>query len=349
MKFKKYFSATLIGLVALTACDGKENSTYEPADPTAAGQRVYFAKNSESFEVQDGSASVTVDIYRSESEIATAQTVELETTDPSGLFTVPATVTIPAGEVSAPVEITYNCEALVKGETYVIDIAVSEVNANQYAISSMKLSITRSNWTEWEEYPSQYQVAGLGAYQFNYYYQGVDDYVMLLSRSNADNPMLVQYRLQWIDETEDGEEVWVTFLSFYSNDGGETLIVPEQEFAEDPDYGMVYVSSLALYPGGESIATPSTFDKETGLITLNVIYYDAEGPWGYGDEYFQLYGYEDQEGDDPDAGEDQGDESGDESDDEPEEGADENADPSAVRHHSRAAIKAGRMPRILKH
>lgn len=346
MKFKKYFSATLIGLVALTACDGKENSTYEPADPTPAGQRVYFAKNSESFEVQDNSASVTVDIYRPESEVAAAQTVELEATDPSGLFTVPATVTIPAGEVSAPVEITYNWEALVEDETYSLDIAISEVNANQYAISSMKLSITRSNWTEWEAYPSQYKIPGLGYYAFNLLYGEVveEELVLLTYRTNLKDPNNVQYCLNWLDDPED-ENSWSTFMYFYSEDGGKNIIVPKQVFLVHPTYGPIYVSSLALFPGGASIATPSTFDPETGKIILNLIYWDEEGIWDYGDEYFQFYGYEDQEGDDQEGDEGQGDES----DEEPEEGADENAEPSAVRHHSRAAIKAGRMSRTLKH
>lgn len=297
MKLQSYFLAAFVALVAMTACDGKDEFSYEPAEPTVPGQRVYFASGSEDFEVRDNSASVTVEIYRPEAEAATAQTVELEVTDPSELFTVPATVTIPAGQTSAPIEITYNWQALEEDEPYTLDIAIDEVYANQYAVSSTEVTITRSNWTEWTAYPSPYKVKGLGLYTFgNFYFEDEAEFI-LQSRTNLKNSDRVQYVLGYYDDPKDADS-WVDFMSFYSVDGGNVLTVPDQQVAVDPDYGPVYVCSLYLIGGLEEYGIEtgeSVFNKTTGLITLNVVYFDAEGLWGAGDEFFQLYGYESEE------------------------------------------------------
>ncbi len=323
MRFTKYFSATLLGLVALTACDGKEDSIYEPADAPAPGQRVYFAKASESFEVQENSESVTINVYRPEAEVADEQTVQLIAYDPSELFTVPANVVIPAGELSAPVEITYNWEALEPNKNYIIDIAIAEANANQYAVNSTKLSITLAKWSDWEPLPGESK--GIGAYVFGQLYEGAEYPVQLLTSVNEADPNLIKYQLQWLDDPED-ETSWSTFLSFNSEDGGKTFTVPVQLFLVHPQYGEIYVCSTqlygdaALYVGEEEASAPSYFDEEEGVFYLNVTYYDAEEPWGIGYEYFVLDGYDEGEGDDEDS-------------------------PAQVRKHIRTNAKVARTPK----
>ncbi len=326
MKLKLYFSAAFFGLVALTSCDGKKDCPYEPADPVAPGQRVYFAKSSEDFEVRDNSASVSVDIYRPEAEIATAQTVELEVDDPSGLFNVPATVTIPAGQVSAPIEITYDWKALVEDEPYNVELSLSEIFANQYSISSTDLTITRSNWNAWELFPGKSK--GIGAYIFADYYSGLEEPVRLICRSNVNDAKRIQYELQWLEDPKD-KTSWGSFMSFVTNDSGKTFIVPVQEFDEYPGYGTVYVSSTSLYPYADELVTPeeaaapSTFDEETGLFTFNLAYYVSIGAFGIGNEYFQLNGYDEVTGNVP--------------------------EPTQMRKLSRSALKPARALTTLKH
>ncbi|MDE6223537.1 MAG: hypothetical protein K2M49_07585 [Muribaculaceae bacterium] len=286
MKLAAYIPAALVAVIGLGACDGKSEPQYQPSDPTVAGQRVYFARSAEAFEVEDGVNSVVVELFRPKSEAAGEQRVELETTDPSELFSVPAEVVIPAGSVSAPVEITFNGESLVEGTDYELNIAVSELSANQYAISSTQVTICRANWSEWMPFGSE---DGVGTYQFSLLLQGDEYPVRLISRSNESNSNNVQFQLQWLDDYDDPDS-WSTFLHFTSADGGKTLTVPEQDFMEDADYGMISVSSLYIYNGDASAKNLSTYDAETGTFTLNLIYYCDAGVFGYGNETFQLDG-----------------------------------------------------------
>lgn len=284
MKFTAYIPAALMAVIGLSACDGKADASYQPSDPTVAGQRVYFAKSANSFEVKDGTNSVVVDIFRPKSEVADAQRVEIETTDPSGLFTVPATVEIPAGSVSAPVEITFNGASLEEGKDYKLSIAVSELFANQYAITSTEVTVCRSNWSEWAPFGEE---DGIGVYSFSLLLDGDEYPVQLISRTNLSDASNIQYQLRWLDDYDDPES-WSTFMHFTSSDGGKTLTVPEQDFLEDDTYGMISVSSFYLYTGDASAKDLSTYDAETGTFNLNLIYYCDAGVFGYGDELFQL-------------------------------------------------------------
>lgn len=283
MKITAYFSIALMGLIGLSACDSKATYDYEPAEPVAAGHRVYFAKASESFEVKDGVNSVDVNVYRPESEIASEQRVQLETTDESGLFSVPAEVVIPAGQVSAPVEITFDGAALTEDQPYTLNIAISEINANEYAISATAVTITRSNWSAWEPFGG----SGIGYYSFSLLFDGDEYPVQLISRTSLSDANNVQYQLQWLVDYDDPDS-WSTFLTFSSADGGKTLDIPEQEFMEDDEYGMIYVASLYNYMGEDEYKGLSTYDEETGEFTFNLIYYCSLGIFGAGDETFQL-------------------------------------------------------------
>lgn len=286
MKLTAYISAALMALIGLSACDTKDDYSYEPSDPTVPGQRVYFAQSSESFEVKDGVNSVEINVYRPESEKATAQRVELETTDASGLFSVPATVVIPAGQVSAPVEITFDGEALADDKPYKLDIAISELYANEYAISSTAVTIIRSNWSAWEPFEKD---GGIGVYSFSLLYEGDEYPVQLLCRSSSSDANNMQFQLQWLDDYDDPDS-WSTFLTFTSADGGKTLEIPEQEFLQDDDYGTIYVSSIFAFTGSDDYKGLSTYDEATGLFTFNLIYYNAEYLFGNGNETFQLVG-----------------------------------------------------------
>ncbi|MDE7335533.1 MAG: hypothetical protein K2N10_04405 [Muribaculaceae bacterium] len=286
MKYISYISAALLALVSFSACDTKDDYSYTPSDPTVAGRRVYFAQSSESFEVKDGVNSVEISVYRPESEKAAEQRVELETTDSSGLFSVPASVVIPAGQISAPVEITFDGDALADDKPYKLDIAISELYANDYAISSTAVTITRSNWSAWEPFNKD---GGIGVYSFSLLYQGDEYPVQLLCRTSSADQNSKQYQLQWLNDYDDPDS-WSTFLTFTSANGGKTLEIPEQPFLEDEDYGTIYVSSIFAFTGNDAYQGLSTYNEETGLFTFNLVYYNAEYLFGNGNETFLLVG-----------------------------------------------------------
>lgn len=287
MKFNiSYISAALMALTAFSACDTKDDPSYEPAEPTTPGERVYFESASEEFEVKDGENSVSIDIFRPESEKETTQKVEIEVTDESRMFTVPTNIVFRAGEVSAPVEIMFDSSALTEDEPYKLTIAVSELYANEYAVTSTEVTITRSNWSAWEPFNED---GGIGIYSFSLIFDGDEYPVRLLYRSNISDDNNRQYQLQWLDDYDDPDS-WSTFMKFTSTDGGKTFDVPEQEFLEDEDYGTIYVSSVYAMTGDEADKGLSNFNEKTGTFTFNLIFYNDQYIFGEGNETFKLVG-----------------------------------------------------------
>lgn len=275
-----FVAAAIIGLVS---CDGTEDVDYSPA-PATTGQRVYFSSLSYSFEVPDDATEVTVDLYRPAAVAKDAFTVQLLTTDPSGLFTVPTQASFAAGDTMTVLPVKFEAAKLESAKSYRVTISVDEAQANEYGISTATLTITRLSWTEWTE-------IGTGVYTFTQWYEGMAP-AKVMERHLTTDELTAQYQfLVNFDETDpESYELW---LEAATTDGGETVTVPEQVVGYHPSYGDVYLADVYTYTGDPSYAPYSFFNPENGLFTLYLICYCDAGVFGDGNEYCQLDGYAD--------------------------------------------------------
>lgn len=291
MKFFKHIPAALAALTAMVACDDKHDYVYDPADPTVPGQRVYFQESAYKFEVLDGTQSVSIDIYRPAEEQETPETVTLQLTDPSGLFEMPTDVTFEPGQDAQQIEISFDWTALEEDKPYTFDIAINEIQANEYAISATQITVTRSNWQPWQLFKTDIDPTGLGTYVFTQFYAGEEYPVRILQRIHVAYHDNMQYQMQWLGDYDDPTS-WETFLEFTSADGGKTFNVPAQPFANS-DYGVVYVTSTNNYFADPADIGQCTFNETTGIFTFDVIYFVPNvGYFGAGEEYFALDGYQ---------------------------------------------------------
>lgn len=297
MKLSAYISlAMLAALAAMTACDGKNEPEYSPSEPVASGRRVFFASPTVQLNVGDDAESAVVKLYRPQDDAASALTVQILSTDESGLFRVPSTVEFAAGQIATDITIGFVNSALVPNQNYAVNLTINEANANQYAVTSTTAIICHSVWTEWK--PFGYDEAlgrdGQGYYVYSLLFNEPETVrpVLVLSRTNPLDPKQMQFEAQQLVDPDDESKGWATFLTFSSNDGGATLAVPEQEAMEGPD-GMIYVEDLFSYTGSAEYKGKSTFDPVSGTFRLNLIYFDEVGPWNYGFETLQLNGYVD--------------------------------------------------------
>lgn len=297
MNIKNYISIALLATLsaAFVACDGKEDPEYVGVSSTT-GERVYFNEQTIAVNISETDPGFAFTIYRPEAMSSEEYTVKLVVTDESGLFTVPTTATFMAGMPSANVQCTSDLANIQPNTPYTINVAIDGADANEYAIADANVVVTLPAWSEWAPFIVGEETEdrnGQGAYTFSLYYSGTENPVQVLSRTNPIDTNEKEFEFQWLIDNDDPSLGWETFMTARTTDNCKTIIVPEQPFAMNANYGVVYVADTYTYSANSSYKGLTTFDAETGLFTLNLIYYCSAGSFGNGNETLQLFGYAD--------------------------------------------------------
>lgn len=309
MKFNKLFSAALVGImgVALASCDGKVDPEYTTAEPVADAQRVFFASQSTGVILADSVSSFAVKLYRPENNDSTELTVQIlaqspeagliSTPEQRGTFTVPTAVTFAKGAQSTDIVIDYNVAAITPNKDYTFSIAIDEANADIYGIASTTVVANMASWTEWEPFMADEAAGrdGIGSYTFSIIYSGKEYPVLCLNRYIPTEPELKEFQFQWLIDNDQPELGFDTFLTAKTEkvDDEYVLTVPQQHFTDDSRYGAIYAEDTYSYTGNPSFKGKTFFDDETGIFTLNLIYYCEAGQFGNGNEYMVLNGFKD--------------------------------------------------------
>ena len=298
--FKNSYIALAVLALGFSACT--EEVEYNPAEVPATAQ-VYFsntngaqidlAKEARSFDIAvsraEAGAGASIDVYVTADESANA------------VFDFPATVEFADSAVSAVY--TVNVKEGVELEYSVfhnINLSIDESLATPYGNSSYTFQVgVPAPWSEWAA------IAGheTATYTFTQYVSG-------------SYPVEVSYREHQI-ETNRAQFMFYTtgigtlsdFVVEYDKNTGMCQVPAGQAFLTHSTYGPVFVSDLVNYPfvikdgAGNPIEMtyenqPCTYDAETGLFTLNLIYYidknlgsSASGYFAYGTETIQLAGF----------------------------------------------------------
>lgn len=117
-----------LGMIACT-----EEAPYSPAEIPGNAEAYFPMDMPEQIDLDENATSFSIEVSRSTSETET--TVEVESTDESGLFTIPTTVKFAAGEEVALLTISYDPEELEYDDYKQITIAVGEAFSTPYASS----------------------------------------------------------------------------------------------------------------------------------------------------------------------------------------------------------------------
>lgn len=310
MKIKQYLSVALVALagVAISGCDGKEEPEYAPATKPAEAQRVYFAKASMSTIVAQDQTVFIVPLYRPENADASELTVELTTTDESGLFSVPANVTFAAGQASTQIPVSFTTADMTPNTEYPVVIAVDEANADVYGLAEIALTINFEQMTEWALFGYDLEKGrnGYGVWTLGSPFSGNFVNMRVFERHIPSNPDNIQYAVQLnipgnLDGSIKESEIdtsntdftsteWLTAISMSSSDGGKTIEIPVQQCVFNST--VVFAEASVLYPSSFP-DNKSTFDEASGTFSLNLMYADDEGAWNPAINPITLYGYAD--------------------------------------------------------
>lgn len=161
MKSLKYILLFLAAAVTFTACEEE----WTPGEPDAA-QSVYFPSDIRSFTLGTEDTSVEFPVYRATAGEAISVNLLTSVVDPTtdaetDLFTVPATVSFPAGEMETTYTITFDVAQLEAGVKYEVLIQVKDAEfRGNYGISSLSFTIGL---------PEPWVSLGEGIYRDNFY------------------------------------------------------------------------------------------------------------------------------------------------------------------------------------
>lgn len=298
--FKNSYIALAVLALGFSACT--EEVEYNPAEVPATAQ-VYFS-NTNGAQIDLAKEARSFDIAVSRAEAGAAASIDVYVTadeSANAVFDFPATVEFADSAVSAVY--TVNVKEGVELEYSVfhnINLSIDESLATPYGNSSYTFQVgVPAPWSEWAA------IAGheTATYTFTQYVSG-------------SYPVAVSYREHQI-ETNRAQFMFYTtgigtlsdFVVEYDKNTGMCQVPAGQAFLTHSTYGPVFVSDLVNYPfvikddAGNPIEMtyenqPCTYDAETGLFTLNLIYYidkslgsSASGYFTYGTETIQLAGF----------------------------------------------------------
>lgn len=298
--FKNSYIALAVLALGFSACT--EEVEYNPAEVPATAQ-VYFS-NTNGAQIDLAKEATSFDIAVSRAEAGAAASIDVYVTadeSANAVFDFPATVEFADSAVSAVY--TVNVKEGVELEYSVfhnINLSIDESLATPYGNSSYTFQVgVPAPWSEWAA------IAGheTATYTFTQYVSG-------------SYPVEVSYREHQI-ETNRAQFMFYTtgigtlsdFVVEYDKNTGMCQVPAGQAFLTHSTYGPVFVSDLVNYPfvikdgDGNPIEMtyenqPCTYDAETGLFTLNLIYYidknlgsSASGYFAYGTETIQLAGF----------------------------------------------------------
>lgn len=288
MKLKHFIPAALVATLAVgfTSCDGKEEAVYDPAAKPST-DKITFEAAEQSIEIAADTKDFPVMLYREAEKAGEEKTVSLITTFPdvqgvalNEAFKVPESVTFPAGAESVEVNVKVEAEALEMNKSYNVTICVDPNDGNSFlSTATTTVKVIKSSFTAWAE-------MGRGVYTFTQYYEGEEDPVRVMSRYDQLDENVIEYQFQWLDAT--GEN-WETFMVANTDDGGNSIIVPEQDFAWNGNYEeYVQVADMYTYTGKAQYKDYSYYNPETKRFALALVYYISLGRFGNGYEFLQL-------------------------------------------------------------
>lgn len=291
MKLFKSIIPALLAVVAVgfTACSDDDDYVVGQQSPGA-----YFSdKLPATVAIPLDGSSFDITVNRTSADDPATYT--LTSTDESGLFNIPSSVTFTGSELTAPVTITFDPSKVEFDTPYPITLKLESATA--YGKETYSFNAIKANPMEVEE-------LGDAIYTYNGIWKGQD--VQPISKTwNPSKPNCITYLMEnWGGGAT--LNVVVPDMSAVNADGLTEALVPCQFTGYvHAEYGPVWVADYYSYwkdyrhdPDAEQVRGSSYYNTERGLFNLHVVYYVPEygngnSSFGDFDETLQLPGYPD--------------------------------------------------------
>jgi hypothetical protein len=266
----KYSLVLLSVALGFVACNDDDDD-YKPGVPTSTQQVFFSNAQKKSVEISPDTTCFTFPIMRNDASAELNVPLTVTITEGS-IFNAPSSVSFAAGEKQANIVFSYDPAKIEYGRYDTITVAIADqAVATQYGLSSFTFTAGVTDWGAWEKWND----AGTADYYYcGMLFSGDNPGLTFTYRHNFIKPNLYQFRLNhWgydVDLILDYDET-TGYVSIPKTYTGYTHSTYGQEFIAD--------ITTFLTEMGSAPETPryGTFDKEQGIISIPVMYYDTEG------------------------------------------------------------------------
>ncbi|NDV59313.1 hypothetical protein [Bacteroides sp. 519] len=293
-KIKNIFGI-LLALAAMTtfySCD--DEVKYTPAEKVDNAEVFFSPTNSTTVNLSNLSNSFQVAVARIKTDEAI--TVPLTVSDPSGFFTVPTSVSFEQGSANAVISIGYDYDDFEYDQFTELKLTIGDAYSTPYGISECIMSVgVPEPWSEWTEF-------GTGTYTYNQYLNGTHSGKLYKQQYLLDQD-IARFKF---DNILSSYGVGASLVLNFNNTTNQITLTEPIHVGDHDSYGEIYLLDVVTYAnvirGGTGNWAgftydeyPCSFNPETGLLTLNLIYYVGAGSFGKVGvpETFQLSGYAD--------------------------------------------------------
>jgi len=299
MKFNKIFAAlAAVALAGGFASCSDDKDEYTPASP-AGNAEVYFDRDqATTVNLTNGQTEITLPVYRVVAD--EAMTVNISSVNPSGIFTVPPSVSFEAGSKETEFTVNLDWDQVEGSVDYILTLTIDQAQTSPYGLSQITLNASYAPWSEWE--PLTKDGAEIGAtyttflFNFAMYFPEVQVRHSLLdeinnSKNDEGEWEHLQYRMCNYIASDDNQ----AYIGFIMYDG--PLLVSRNTKTNAVSISLTPIGYTHAELGDLYLYSPeslgSTFDPVTGLFMINCYYLNLEG-YGYqGTDLLQLDGYVD--------------------------------------------------------
>lgn len=307
MKIKSFIISGLCAVTAvMVGCTDSVNYTPSAPDQT---QGVYFpTSESTNFSLANGQSEITMKLFRTNVDEAIVVPVG---NNASSEFTVPSTVAFAAGQDAAEMTIGVDFDAIQANKTYAFQLQVAPQYASTYGVTDVLVQVIYAPWTEWERLGGKDE---FGVYTYNNPFVGGDEEAAVYMRTSLDDPDLIQYRVgdYEVEGIPEDDQTALTLLGYmpynqiieYNKSTG-YITVPVTDCVTTYDgsainCGDVYTFGTQIKPSFIEGIDPERvkklageYDDETGVIAMNMVYWNAALSYNSGNkyEYLQLPGF----------------------------------------------------------
>lgn len=295
MKLFKYSILALsaaVASMAFTSCDGDKAPDYEPGNPANG---VFFpTTNVAEVEVTNSTTSVPVVVERKGETGAASYNIIVTTDAPEGIFTLPTSVSFGDGETTTNLQVPCNLTDQVAGTSYVLNFALgADVPSFSYGSGSYSLTVSIPEaWSEWKTYK---EGICTWSYDLDFMFSGLDPDLPIKNRVNTVDANREQFMIEhWGSDTpltiNYDKSTGYCYIP-YGSPTGATVNVSGMGVLD------MYVCDIYTFGEATGQADPteigaSTFNPETGLFELAVVYYVIRTDNGQPGVFDGSYGYE---------------------------------------------------------
>lgn len=291
MKTLKYSFGILLSFLAIaTFSSCEEEVEYTPAAPVAGEQVAFEQSSSAQIDITPDTKSFDIPVTRANAGAAVSVPVTVTADSIAhSIFEFPATIEFADSADAATYTVTVKEGAVIEYAVYhSITLDIEESMTSPYVKGSYTFAVGAPEpWSEWEK-------VGTGTFTLAGYWSGTHSELPIYYREYMLNDVDAEFFIPGVADAMD-------LTIDYNRQTGDCQ-VDVQHVLDNATYGPVYVCDYPHYPLQPGLTYenyPCHYNAETGLFTLNLIYFvstdlgsAANGYFGMGTETFQLDGFE---------------------------------------------------------